>query len=85
MKLTDDWTEDIRRTRLTQINSGAAQRATLEARRGPVWNASELTADFTVLGFAAPFVVVRRKSDNCLGSLLFQQDSRYYFGFKEDK
>jgi hypothetical protein len=38
-----------------------------------------------VLGFAAPFVVVRRRTDQKLGSLLFQHHPRLYFDFKADQ
>ena len=79
-----DTTETKRRAMLAQINSQAAERATLESRHGQVWSAAELAHDFEVLGFAAPLVVVRRRTDNKLGSLLFQHHPRYYFGFKED-
>jgi hypothetical protein len=34
-----------------------------------------------VVGFTAPYVVVRRRSDGKKGSLEFQHDPRFYFGF----
>ena len=34
-----------------------------------------------MLGFMAPYVVVRRKSDGQRGSLMFQHDPRFYFSF----
>ncbi len=77
-----DPTQATRRALVAQINSRAAERATLEAHYGQVWNPSELAADFEVLGFAAPFVVVKRKADHQLGSLLFQHRPRYYFAFQ---
>jgi hypothetical protein len=43
---------------------------------------SELQQDFEVLGFMAPFVVVRRKSDGVRGSLTFQHTPRLYFDFQ---
>jgi hypothetical protein len=42
-----------------------------------------LTNDFDVQGFMAPFVVVRRKSDNKKGTLTFQHSPRFYFDFTE--
>ena len=36
-----------------------------------------------VLGFLAPFVVVRRKSDGRKGSLTFSHSPRFYFSFRE--
>ena len=50
-----------------------------------MWNAAELARDFDVLGFAAPLVVVKRKTDRKLGSILFQHQPRYYFAFEEHK
>ena len=41
--------------------------------------------DFEVIGFAAPLVVVKRKSDGQKGSLFFQADPRFYFAFEADK
>lgn len=49
------------------------------------WNTQELQRDFDVIGFAAPFVVVRRKSDGVKGSLEFTHSPRIYFNFVEDK
>jgi hypothetical protein len=77
-------TENTRRGLLRKINSEPAERSVLECRHGRVWSTSELAIDFEVLGFAAPFAVVRRKTDNQVGSLLFQHDPRYYFAFRED-
>ena len=82
---TKDPTEGTRRALLKTINRQPADRATLESRFGEVWTAAQLAEDFEVLGFAAPFVVVKRRTDNRLGSLLFQHDPRFYFAFQEDK
>jgi hypothetical protein len=38
-----------------------------------------------VLGFMAPFVVVRRKSDNVKGSMEFCHSPRFYYNFVEDR
>ena len=55
--------EIIRWQRLVEINTDPARREALEARYGRVWDTDELKAEFVVLGFRAPFVVVQRKSD----------------------
>lgn len=81
----NDPAEDIRRALLLEINAEAAERSILECRHGRVWSASELAHDFKVVGFAAPYAVVKRKADHQLGSLLFQHHPRYYFTFQEDK
>lgn len=76
-----DPTEAVRRERLTEINHDPGSRAALEARFGQVWTTDELAAEFEVLGFMAPLVVVRRRSDRVKGSLEFQHSPRYYFDF----
>jgi len=80
-----DPTEEARRALVVEINCQAAERVALEARYGQVWNTSELANDFEVLGFAAPFVIVRRKADSKVGSLMFQHHPRYYFSFQQDQ
>jgi len=79
-----DPTESTRRLIVAEINYDPGSREALEAAHGQVWSTPELTQDFEVLGFLAPFVGVRRKSDNKRGSLLFQHSPRFYFGFQED-
>jgi hypothetical protein len=77
-----DPTEDIRRQMLTEINAQPGSREYLEAKHGQVWSTNELGQEFDVIGFAAPLVVVRRKSDGVKGSLMFQASPRFYFGFE---
>ena len=76
--MTDDL-EIIRWQRLVEINTDPASREALEARYGRVWDTDELKAEFVVLGFRAPFVVVQRKSDGRKASLEFQHHPRFYF------
>jgi hypothetical protein len=77
-----DETEGIRREMTATINANAGPRAELEAKHGQVWDTGELQDEFQVLGFAAPFVIVRRRSDGVRGSLLFQNDPRFYYSFQ---
>ena len=79
-----DATEPFRRQRLVEINAQPGSREALEAQHGQVWNTEELGQDFEVVGFMAPFVVVRRKSDGKKGSLEFQHQPRFYFNFSPD-
>ncbi len=79
-----DATEDIRRTLLVQVNTNPSDRTALEAQHGQVWDTAELARDFVVEGFMAPFVVVRRKADTVVGSLMFQHHPRYYFDWVQD-
>lgn len=79
-----DETEAIRREMVAEINANAGPRSELEAKHGQVWDTAELGRDFEVLGFAAPFVVVRRRSDGVRGSLMFQHTPRLYYGWKPE-
>ena len=79
-----DETEVYRRKRLMELKSNAAGRAVLEERHGKVWDSEELRREFEVVGFVAPFVIVKRRSDGVIGSLEFQPDPRFYFGFQKD-
>ena len=58
-----DATETIRRKRVIEINAEPAGREALNAEHGQVWSTRELTTEFEVLGFMAPYVVVRRNRD----------------------
>jgi hypothetical protein len=79
-----DPTEPIRRQRLAEINAEPESREALENEYGTVWDTQELGRDFQVLGFAAPLVVVRRKSDGVRGSLEFQHRPRFYFNWQAE-
>lgn len=76
-----DPTENIRRQMVREINSEPNEREALEVQHGQVWDTKELGRDFIVEGFMAPFVMVKRKSDDQKGSLTFQHSPRYYYSF----
>ena len=79
----NDPTETTRRQKMVaEINALQGTREYLEAKHGQVWDTNQLRQDFEVLGFGAPFVVVRKKSDGVKGSLMFQHDPRFYYGFQ---
>ena len=77
-----DPTENIRREMVAAINSNATERTALEERHGQVWDSDEIREDFDVIGFAAPMMIVSRKSDGKRGSLVFQHSPRFYWGFE---
>jgi hypothetical protein len=79
-----DETEEVRRVLTASTNENPTERAELEHKYGTVWNTEELSRDFEVRGFMAPLVVVKRKLDGKIGSLMFQHSPRYYFSFTED-
>jgi hypothetical protein len=76
----EDETEDIRRAMLF---SGQPQRDLEKAEQR--WNTEELCRDFVVHSFAAPFVIVTRKSDGVLGVIEFTHHPRFYFNFVPDE
>ena len=79
-----DPTEPVRREMVAQINAIEGSREYLEAKHGEVWDTSELQGQFEVMGFMAPFVGVRRRSDGVRGSVMFQHDPRLYFKFQPE-
>jgi len=79
-----DPTESIRRQQVAEINANPGSREALEATHGQVYDTQQLREQFEVLGFMAPLVVVRRRSDGAKGSLYFQHDPRLYYGFQAD-
>ena len=83
----NQFVEQFRRKEVGRINNEVKsedksdERKRLEEKYGEVWDTSELQRDFDVTGFLAPYVDVRRKSDNMPGSLEFQHSPRLYFNF----
>jgi hypothetical protein len=94
-----DETEEYRRKRQAELNNAAladelrpiadqlaAEKARLKAETGgEVYDTEELRDLFEVKGFAAPLVVVKRKSDGQVGSLEFQHSPRLYFNWQADR
>ena len=77
-----DFTEQIRREMVAEINGNPESRESLAEKYGQVWDTQELQADFKVKGFLAPFVIVERKSDGAEGTLAFCHLPRFYFDLK---
>jgi len=81
-RIMTDPTESVRRALVAEINAHPQSRKALEAAHGEVWDTAELSENFEVVGFGAPFVVVIRKSDRVRGSLQFQHAPRFYYEFR---
>ena len=77
----EDNTEQARRALLPEMPAELLARV---QQGEQVWSARELSQEFEVLGFMAPFVVVRRRSDGKRGTLMFTHEPRYYFGWQEE-
>ncbi len=80
-KIQDD-TEDFRRALSLSINSGVVLWDEVEGQK---WTTDQLAADFDILAFMAPFVVVRLKSTGKKGTVMFRDYPRVYFGWREDQ
>ncbi len=84
-----DTTENFRRNLVGKINNEIEsndenkERNRLSEQYGQVWDTNELSTDFEIDGFMAPYVVARRKSDNKHGTLMFQHLPRFYFHWCE--
>lgn len=48
-----------------------------------VWDTAQMQEEFQAIGFSAPFVAVKRRSDGVKGTLMFTHSPRYYFGWEE--
>ena len=68
-----------------ESNDETAERQRLEKEYGQVWNTKELSAEFEVTGFMAPYTLVRRNSDGVRGSIQFQHSPRFYFNFVAER
>jgi len=78
----EDITEDFRRQRVEEINvEPCSHRLAAEKRYGTVWSTDEVSQEFVIEGFLAPYVIARRKSDGVAGSLEFQHSPRFYFNW----
>lgn len=49
-----------------------------------MWNTEQLREEFEVIGFLAPYVVVRRKSDGVEGTMTFTHNPRVYSDFQPE-
>ena len=78
-----DETESFRRARQAELNTEAAAIEELTQRYGTIWNTEALRQDFEVLGFAAPYVIVRERATGKKGSMEFQHSPRFYFNYQE--
>jgi hypothetical protein len=82
--MMNDETEAMRRARVDQLHEETTNRLELEERHGKVWNRDQMRAEFEVVGFMAPLVVVKERKTGKLGSLEFQHMPRFYFNWVED-
>ena len=74
--------ERSRHQRMLQINDDPCKtREEAEKRYGQVWDAGQFRQQFTVEGFLAPFIAVRRVRDGVKGIMEFQHCPRVHFNW----
>lgn len=59
------------------------ERKELEKQYGKVYNTNEVSEEFEIVSFMAPFISVVRKSDSKKGWMTFQHMPRFYYDFRE--
>ena len=79
--MMSDPTEAIRRELVQEM---PAVLASVLAEGAPTWTGQEMSRDFEAIDFAAPFIIVRRRSDGVKGSLEFTHYPRVYFNWQAD-
>ncbi len=79
----NDPTENVRREMVSKINGFVGSKEELEKKHGKVYDTHDLDELYEITGFMAPFVVVKRRFDNIKGTMIFQDNPRYYFSFRE--
>lgn len=66
----------------TPCSSRPKIREELEGECGQVWDVRELARDFVLTGIIGNVVVVRRRADDVVGRLTFQNAPRFFFLFE---
>ena len=78
--MSHDPTENVRRL---LIEEGIPEQDCAAADKR--WTTDKLREEFEVIGFMAPFCVVRCKADGVKGSMEFTHSPRLYFNFVPDR
>lgn len=48
-----------------------------------VWTTTDVSHEFSIEGFATPFLIVKRKSDGVRGTVEWTGNPKVYFDFRE--
>lgn len=68
--------------RLAEITARPRSREALQAEYGQVWDTRELARGFILTSIVGLTVIVRRKVDDVVGSLDYQNEPRLYYNFR---
>jgi hypothetical protein len=71
-----------KRKRSTAVPETPRSREELEAQHERVWDTRQLAEEFVITSIIGHTVVVRRKTDDLVGTLQYQEAPRLYFGFR---
>lgn len=85
----NDETEAPRKARLIELNQDLtedekARLIELQERYGQVWTLAQLREEYEIIGFMAPFVVVKNRKTGEKGSMEFVHMPRFYFNYQAD-
>jgi hypothetical protein len=72
-----------KRKKARRIMPPPRTRTDLEQEFGKVWDTQELATEFVITSIIGLEVVVRRKADNVVGMLSYQNEPRLYYRFVE--
>ena len=64
-----------------QVRPRPRSREELAAQHGDVFDTAELARSFVITAIIDDSIVVRRKCDNVVGTMRYQDQPRFYFGF----
>jgi len=84
--LGEELVDEHRRIAIKAINSNPRTKEDLlktAAKGEEVWNEETLKKEFEVTGVLPPYIGVKRKLDGKIGTMVFQYDPLYYWGFRE--
>jgi hypothetical protein len=68
-----------------QVNGDPKTREELEYEGEMVWDADEVEHEFDLVGFKTPFAMAQHRGTGETGTLIFQDNPRYYFGWNPDR
>jgi hypothetical protein len=71
-----------RRKKRAKIVVEPKTREELERLYGRVWSQQEIAAEYVITGIVGLTVIVRRKADDVVGSLDYQNAPRLYYNFQ---
>ena len=82
-QLRPEESESARMRKIIEVNPEAGSRAALEEQYGQVWTMDEVTAQFEITSFLAPYVYAVERKTGRKVRLAFQHHPRFYFSLTD--